>query len=100
MLCPTHKIPDRLGRYYPREFARFTRVALGSLNETKDHLDAGLEQKYLEQSLHDELVTLADRAIGACVNLVKYLDSCPPRTQEGKRRKTKQTQPSERHAGK
>jgi four helix bundle protein len=70
-------IAEGFGRYYPREFARFTRVALGSLNETKDHLDAGLEQSYLGQALHEELQTLANRAIGASVKLVKYLDSCP-----------------------
>jgi hypothetical protein len=51
------------------------RNALGSLNETRDHLSAGLEQKYLTKELHDELRTLADRAIGASVNLTKYLES-------------------------
>jgi four helix bundle protein len=71
-------IAEGFGRYYPREFARFMRVALGSLNETKDHLDAGLEQNYVTQPIHDELVTLADRAIGASVNLVKYLVACKP----------------------
>ena len=69
-------IAEGFGRYYPAEFARFTGTALGSLNETTDHLDAGLESKYLEPELHAELVTLANRAIGASVNLVKYLDSC------------------------
>ena len=52
------------------------RNALGSLNETRDHLSAGLEQKYVTKELHDELRTLADRAIGASVNLTKYLDGC------------------------
>jgi hypothetical protein len=52
------------------------RNALGSLNETRDRLGAGLELRYLSVQEYDDLRMLADRAIGASVNLVKYLDSC------------------------
>jgi len=69
-------IAEGFGRYYPGDFARFTRNALGSLNETRDHLGAGLERQYLTEDLHRELKILANRAIGASVNLVKYLDAC------------------------
>jgi four helix bundle protein len=69
-------IAEGFGRYYPGDFARFTRNALGSLNETRDHLGAGFEKKYLTEDLYRELKTLANRAIGASVNLVKYLEGC------------------------
>jgi hypothetical protein len=45
--------------------------AIGSLNETKDHLDAGLERRYLTPGLQAELVLLARRATGTSVNLAK-----------------------------
>ena len=67
-------IAEGFGRYLPGDFSKFMRNALGSLNETQDHLSAGLEQRYLPRELHDELRTLADRAIGASVNLTKYLE--------------------------
>jgi len=67
---------EGFGRYYPGEFARFMRNALGSLNETRDHLGAGLDKQYLTEDLYLELKTLTNRAIGASVNLVKYLEGC------------------------
>ena len=67
---------EGFGRYYPGEFARFMRNALGSLNETRDHLGAGFEKSYLSEDLYRELKTLTNRAIGASVNLAKYLDGC------------------------
>ncbi len=63
---------EGFGRFLPGDFAKFMRNALGSLNETRDHLGAGLEQQYLT---HVELRTLADRAIGASVRLTDYLES-------------------------
>ena len=69
-------IAEGFGRYYPGDFARFIRNALGSLNETRDHLGAGFEKRYLTEDLYLELKTLANRAIGASVNLVKYLEGC------------------------
>ena len=67
---------EGFGRYYPGEFARFMRNALGSLNETRDHLGAGFDKQYLTEDLVLELKTLTNRAIGASVNLVKYLEGC------------------------
>ena len=42
--------------------ARFIRIARGSLEETKDHLDAALERSYISDLDHAELITLANRA--------------------------------------
>jgi four helix bundle protein len=76
---------EGFGRYYPGDFAKFMRNALGSLNETRDHLGAGLEKHYLTEELHHELEVLANRAIGASVGLTKYLDESKE-TWERKRR--------------
>lgn len=69
-------LAEGFGRFYPADFARFTRMALGSLHETTDHVDAGFEMRYFSRDIHGELLAVANRAIGACVNLVKYLDGC------------------------
>jgi four helix bundle protein len=69
-------LAEGFGRYLPGDFSKFVRNALGSLNETKDHLDAGLERRYLTTAMHTELRALARRATGTSVNLVKYLDRC------------------------
>jgi four helix bundle protein len=80
-------IAEGFGRYYPGDFARFMRNALGSLNETRDHLGAGLEKRYLTEKLNGELETLTNRAIGASVGLVKCLDGC--KEQWGGKRRTR-----------
>jgi four helix bundle protein len=82
-------IAEGFGRYYPGDFARFTRNALGSLNETRDHLGAGFEKQYLTEDVYRELKTLANRAIGASVNLVKYLDACKERWDRERRARNK-----------
>ena len=67
-------LAEGFGRFLPGDFSRFVRNALGSLNETQDHLDAGLERQYLTIEMHKELKLLARRATGTSVNLVKYLN--------------------------
>jgi four helix bundle protein len=69
-------LAEGFGRYLPGDFSKFVRIALGSLNETRDHLDAGLERRYLTAETHTELTVLARRATGTSVNLAKYLDRC------------------------
>jgi four helix bundle protein len=67
-------IAEGFGRFWPGDFARFVRNARGSLKETRDHLDAGLERGYLEASVHAECVRLANRALGASTRLAVYLE--------------------------
>jgi four helix bundle protein len=64
---------EGFGRYYPKEFARFLRIAAGSLQETKNHLQDGLKQKYLSTERHEEMKRLCLRAMKANVRLVAYL---------------------------
>ena len=71
----SRNICEGFGRFLPGDFGKFTRNALGSLNETLDHLDKALEERYLSPALYQEMIQLAGRAIGATTNLSKYLDS-------------------------
>jgi four helix bundle protein len=67
-------LAEGFGRFWPADFARFVRNARGSLKETKDHLDAGLERHYLSESDYSECIVLANRALGASTRLAQYLD--------------------------
>jgi len=49
-------LAEGFGRYLPGDFARFTRIALGSLNETRDHLASGREKGFMTEQLLVELV--------------------------------------------
>jgi four helix bundle protein len=64
---------EGFGRYYPKEFARFLRIAAGSLQETKNHLQDGLKQEYLSDERHEHMKRLCLRAIKANVRLIAYL---------------------------
>lgn len=70
---------EGFGRYQPGEFAHKMRIAKGELQETYDHLDKGLEQKYLSSSDHAEMIVLVNRAIGASTNFVRYLEEAAKR---------------------
>jgi four helix bundle protein len=80
---------EGFGRYLPGEFARFMRNALGSLNETRDHLGAGYEQGYLSEARYRELKDLTNRAIGASVRLADYLERAKKGWRGRSRRRTR-----------
>jgi four helix bundle protein len=65
---------EGFGRFWPAEFAHKLRIAIGELQETGDHLGEALEQNYLDETAYDEMIALADRAIGAAVKFAEYLD--------------------------
>ena len=46
-------IAEGFGRFKPREFARFVRIALGSLSETQNHLRAAVNDKKIPQEDFD-----------------------------------------------
>ena len=71
----TRNTSEGFGRYYHKEFARFLRIAAGSLHETKNHLHDGRDRGYLPGSEHDRLVRLSLRAIKANARLVQYLQA-------------------------
>ena len=70
------RITEGFGRFRPREFAHFLRIAAGSLHETKNHLLDGLDRGYLSAPEHERLRRLCLRAIKANARLVDYLLTC------------------------
>jgi four helix bundle protein len=70
-------IAEGFGKYDPPEFARFLKIAKGSLTETQNHLRDGLSQAYFSQGEFHDLSLLASRARSAAIALIKYLESCP-----------------------
>ena len=71
---------EGFGRYYPKEFSRFLRIAAGSLNETKNHLHEALDRTYLTPEPHEQLVRLTLRALKANLRLQRYLQTARPPT--------------------
>ncbi len=69
----TRNTAEGFGRFYPKEFARFLRIAGGSLAETINHLHEGRSRKYLTDNEHERLVRLAFRALKANTRLRAYL---------------------------
>jgi four helix bundle protein len=69
-------ISEGFGRFRPKEFARYLEFARASLIETQNHLGDAQDSKYITKEEHDELFTLADRAIGASTRLMQYLKTC------------------------
>jgi four helix bundle protein len=70
-------LSEGLGRYKPRDNARFVRNALGSLNETQNHLGDAHSRKYIEEEEFYELFALAGRAIKTSTGWHNYLVNCP-----------------------
>jgi four helix bundle protein len=66
-------IAEGFGRYYPREFVRFLRIAVASLQETKNHLHEAQMRGYIDAERHEELVRLCLRTVRATNRLIAYL---------------------------
>jgi len=73
---PPRNIAEGFGRFRPREFASFVRIARASLSETRNHLQDALEKKYLTKQHAADLLHLTSRCLGAATNLLRYLESC------------------------
>ena len=69
-------IAEGFGRFGPRDFARFLRIARGSLLETRNHILKGKAQGYFTDEESERMLRLQSRATGAVTRLMRYLDSC------------------------
>ena len=64
-------------RFRHPEFAHFMNIVKGSLGELLDSLDEAETKRYIARSEYDRLHALIDRALGAAVELHRYLDTTP-----------------------
>lgn len=71
-------IAEGFGRYYPKEFAPFLRIAKGSLLEIGEHLRDATAARWITTEREADLIRLRDRAMAASVRLLAYLESDPP----------------------
>jgi four helix bundle protein len=90
--CPN--IGEGFSRYFPRDNARFVRVAAGSLTEVIEHLGRAAARRLITPPEGQELRSLARRARGAATRYIVYLESATapnvPRTKpRGRKRKGK-----------
>jgi four helix bundle protein len=78
-----NNLSEGFGAFYPREFARFGRIARRSIIETRNHLLDACTQKYFSEDDLRKLIHLTFRAQKATTGLIKYLDSCRGRPPAG-----------------
>jgi len=71
----SRNLAEGFGCYLHPEFARYTRVAKASLTETHNHLGDGVDRRHWTAVQAQPLQQLADRAQGACVRLLRHLES-------------------------
>ena len=77
VVSPPANLAEGFGHFKPRQFAKFARIARASLFETRDHLRLAVACTAMSEELANELIPLANRAIGAVTALIRYLDKCP-----------------------
>jgi four helix bundle protein len=68
-------ISEAFAYYRHKESAKFARVAKGSLTETHNHLGDGIDRGHWTAERCEASRQLADRAIGATTEWLKYLTS-------------------------
>jgi four helix bundle protein len=71
--CPN--IGEGFSRYYPRDNARFVRVAKGSITEVIEHMRKVRKKGFATEDECDEIDLIAHRARGAVTGYVIYLES-------------------------
>src|SRR5580765_501649 len=80
-------LAEGFGCYRHPEFARYTRIAKASLVETHNRLGDGSDRGHWLPRQTAALQDLADRATGACVRLLAYLESTDAPRSTPRRRK-------------
>jgi four helix bundle protein len=73
---PARNIAEGFGRFKPRSFAYFVRIARASLLETRNLLQEGQTKNYFTKTEVEPLLRLQTRALKATTKFLRYLDSC------------------------
>jgi four helix bundle protein len=68
-------LAEGFASYLHPDFARYARVAKASLVETHNHLYDGVDRRHWTAQQAALLQQLSDRAVGACVRLLRHLES-------------------------
>jgi four helix bundle protein len=68
-------VAEGFGRFRHKEFANYLNMALGELNETRDHLREGAQCGYFSVDEFRELWRLCHRIKAATLSLLAYLRS-------------------------
>ena len=76
-------------RFNPREFHRFLNDAKASLGEVRNQLLHAKDERFVSDVDFLEMLSLADRAIGAANALQAYLRSCPSKFEHRPRPRAK-----------
>lgn len=66
-------ISEGFGYYNHPQFARHVRIAIASLDETRNHLLHGVEERFWTADALEPLLRLTKRARGAAVGLLRHL---------------------------
>jgi four helix bundle protein len=74
---PPRNIAEGFGRFRPKPFANFLRIARGSLMETRDLLQEGRSKRYFKAADVEPLLRLQARASKATLRLTQYLEGLP-----------------------
>ncbi|MGE5835043.1 MAG: four helix bundle protein [Acidobacteriota bacterium] len=83
--CPN--VGEGFSRYYPRDNARFVRIAKGSVTEVIEHMGKVRRKGYATGQECDEICLLGRRARGALNGYIRYLETTDEPTPPSARRK-------------
>jgi four helix bundle protein len=74
---PPRNIAEGFGRFRPKPFANFLRIARASLMETRNLLQEGRSKRYFGARDVERLLRLQARASKATLRLTRYLEGLP-----------------------
>jgi len=72
---PCAHIAEGFSRYFPRDFARFVRIAKGSLSEVIVHIESARDKGLETEAEFKDICSHARRARGAATGLIRYLET-------------------------
>jgi len=75
---PAPNIAEGFARFYPRDNARFVRIALGSLAELLNHLSRARARRVITAEEEHDLRALVTRAKKAALSYHRYLQTASP----------------------
>jgi len=91
-------IAEGFGRFRPRSFASFLRIARGSLEEVRCHLLDGQTRKYFTDEDTQRLLVLQKRALAGTTKLIQYLESVQgdgPKPRDSKKPEPRNREPNQ-----